>query len=138
MKFCFVALKLLETNYYHLFPSAIYHLPFFVINKNQKSIKRTTTIMSLSSIKVVIIGASSGMGLATAKTAAGAGAKVTLVGRNSAPIEKAATEVEYGSQAITEDIADEGAIANLFKQVGTFNLMSINLMSIVSTFFHQN
>ncbi len=97
MKFCFVALKLLETNYYHFFPSAICHLPFFVINKNQKSIKRTTTIMSLSGKKV-----------------------------------------GYGSQAITADIADECAIANLFKQVGTFNLMSINLMSIVSTFFHQN
>jgi NAD(P)-dependent dehydrogenase (short-subunit alcohol dehydrogenase family) len=74
--------------------------------------------MSLSGKKIVIIGASSGMGLATAKTAAEAGAKVTLVGRNSASLEKAAAEVGYGSQAITADIADEGAIVNLFEQVG--------------------
>lgn len=39
--------------------------------------------MSLSGKKVVISGASSGMGLATALAATQADAKVTLVGRNS-------------------------------------------------------
>ncbi len=73
--------------------------------------------MSLSGKKVVIIGASSGMGLAIAKTAAEAGAKVTLVGRNSASLEKAAADVGYDSYAIAADIAHERAIANLFEQV---------------------
>lgn len=77
--------------------------------------------MSLSGKKVVIIGASSGIGLATAKTAAEAGAKVTLVGRNSASLEKAVEEVGYGSQAIAADVADEDAIAHLFQQVGTLD-----------------
>ncbi|HEY9622651.1 MAG TPA: SDR family oxidoreductase [Crinalium sp.] len=82
---------------------------------------RRSTIMSLSGKKVVIIGASSGMGLATAKTAAQAGAKVTLVGRNSASLEQAAAEVGHGSQVITADISDEGAIVNLFEQVGSLD-----------------
>jgi NAD(P)-dependent dehydrogenase (short-subunit alcohol dehydrogenase family) len=77
--------------------------------------------MSLSGKKVVVIGASSGMGLATALAAAEAGAKVTLVGRNSASLEKAVAEVGHGSQAVTADIADEGAIANLFEKVGTLD-----------------
>ena len=38
--------------------------------------------MSLKDKHIVLIGASSGMGLATAKAAAEAGAKVTLVSRN--------------------------------------------------------
>lgn len=77
--------------------------------------------MSLLGKKVVIIGASSGIGLATAKTAAAAGAKVTLVGRNSVSLEKATAEVGYDSQAITADVADEAAIANLFEQVGALD-----------------
>jgi NAD(P)-dependent dehydrogenase (short-subunit alcohol dehydrogenase family) len=85
------------------------------------AIAKRRLIMSLSGKKVVIIGASSGMGLATALAAAEAGAKVTLVGRNSVSLEQAAAEVGHGSQAITADIADEGAIANLFEQVGTLD-----------------
>jgi NAD(P)-dependent dehydrogenase (short-subunit alcohol dehydrogenase family) len=77
--------------------------------------------MSLSGRKVVIIGASSGIGLATAKAAAEAGAKVTLVGRNSTSLEKAVETVGYGSQAISADVADESAIAKLFEQVGNFD-----------------
>ncbi|MBW4442033.1 MAG: SDR family oxidoreductase [Plectolyngbya sp. WJT66-NPBG17] len=74
--------------------------------------------MSLAEKKVVIIGASSGMGLAIAKTAAEAGAKVTLVGRNSTSLEKATAEVGYNAHAIAANIADETAIAELFEQVG--------------------
>jgi NAD(P)-dependent dehydrogenase (short-subunit alcohol dehydrogenase family) len=77
--------------------------------------------MSLSGKKVVIIGASSGIGLATALAAAEAGAKVMLVGRTSASLEKAAAAVGHDSQAMTADIEDEGAIVNLFEQVGTLD-----------------
>jgi NAD(P)-dependent dehydrogenase (short-subunit alcohol dehydrogenase family) len=44
--------------------------------------------MSLKDKHVVLIGASSGMGLATAKAAAEAGAKVTLVSRKPDPLER--------------------------------------------------
>lgn len=70
--------------------------------------------MSLKDKQVVLIGASSGMGLATAKAAAEAGAKVTLVGRRQNALEQAATEVGQGAQAIVADIGDEQAIQSLF------------------------
>ena len=45
--------------------------------------------MSLKDKHVVLIGASSGMGLATAKAAAESGAKVTLVARKPDALERA-------------------------------------------------
>lgn len=74
--------------------------------------------MLLQDQQVVIIGASSGMGLATAKAAAEAGAKVTLAARKQDRLERAAIEIE-GSQAIIADIGDEQAIKSLFAQVGS-------------------
>ncbi|MGV0028806.1 SDR family oxidoreductase [Phormidesmis priestleyi] len=77
--------------------------------------------MSLKDKQVVLIGASSGMGLATAKAAAEAGAKVTLVARKQDALERAAAEVGLGTQAIVADITDEQAIQSLFAQVGTLD-----------------
>ena len=70
--------------------------------------------MSLDNQQVVVIGSSSGMGLATAKAAAKSGAKVTLVARNSEALARAVTEVGQGTKSIVADIADERAIESLF------------------------
>lgn len=75
--------------------------------------------MLLQDQQVVIIGASSGMGLATAKATAEAGAKVTLAARKQDILEQAAIEVGQGAHAIVADIADEQAIQALFAQVET-------------------
>ena len=75
--------------------------------------------MSLKDKHVVIIGASSGMGLATAKASAEVGAKVTLVARRQDALEQAVTEIGWGAQAIVADIGDEDAIKSLFAQVET-------------------
>ncbi len=77
--------------------------------------------ISLKDQQVVLIGASSGMGLATAKAAAEAVAKVTLVGRRQDALERAVTEVGQGAQAIIADIGDEQAIKSLFAQVETLD-----------------
>jgi NAD(P)-dependent dehydrogenase (short-subunit alcohol dehydrogenase family) len=73
--------------------------------------------MSLKDKHVVLIGASSGMGLATAKAAAEAGAKVTLVSRKPDTLERAVTAVGAGARGIVADIGDEHAIESLFTQV---------------------
>jgi NAD(P)-dependent dehydrogenase (short-subunit alcohol dehydrogenase family) len=73
--------------------------------------------MSLKDKHVVVIGASSGMGLATAKAAAEAGAKVTLVSRKPDTLERAVAAVGAGAQGIVADIGDERAIESLFAQV---------------------
>lgn len=75
--------------------------------------------MLLQDRQVVIIGASSGMGLATAKAAAEAGAKVTLAARKQDRLERAAIGIGQGAQAIVADIGDEQAIKSLFAQVGS-------------------
>jgi NAD(P)-dependent dehydrogenase (short-subunit alcohol dehydrogenase family) len=93
--------------------------------------------MSLSGKKVVIIGASSGIGLAIAKTAAEAGAKVTLVGRNSASLEKAAAEVGYGSQAIAANIEDESTIASLFEQVSSLDHLVTTAANLAYSPIHE-
>ncbi|MEG4579030.1 SDR family oxidoreductase [Microcoleus sp. MON1_C5] len=80
---------------------------------------------SLEGKKTVVIGASSGMGLATAKAIAEGGAKVFLVGRSLASLNRAAEAVGYDAQAIPADIADEDAIAALFEEVGTFDHLVI-------------
>lgn len=72
--------------------------------------------MSLQDKQVVLIGSSSGMGLATAKAVAEAGAKVTLAARKQDALEQAVTEVGQGAQAIVADIEDEQAIQSLFAQ----------------------
>jgi NAD(P)-dependent dehydrogenase (short-subunit alcohol dehydrogenase family) len=66
--------------------------------------------MSLKDKHIVLIGASSGMGLATAKAAAEAGAQVTLVARKPDTLERAVAAVGAGAQGIVADIGDERAI----------------------------
>lgn len=77
--------------------------------------------MSLQNQQIVIIGASSGMGLATAVLAAEAGAKVTLVSRKQDALDQAVAKVGQNAQAIVADIGNEQAIQALFTQVGTFD-----------------
>jgi short-subunit dehydrogenase len=70
----------------------------------------TVSLKLLADQVVVITGASSGIGLVTAKLAAGRGAKVVLVGRNEAALEKAVEDIRAeGGDAIFA-IADVGVI----------------------------
>lgn len=73
---------------------------------------------------MVITGASSGIGLATARRAAAAGAKVVLAARNSEALDEAVVAIRNkGGQAaaLDIDIADEGAAERLAaKTIETF------------------
>jgi NAD(P)-dependent dehydrogenase (short-subunit alcohol dehydrogenase family) len=75
--------------------------------------------MSLKDKHVVLIGASSGMGLATAKASAEAGAKVTLVARKPDALERAVATVGQSARGIVADIGDERAIESLFATLET-------------------
>jgi len=72
---------------------------------------------NLSGQHVVIIGASSGMGLATAKAAAATQAAVTLVGRDEAKLARAAAEVGGGANTRRLDITDEAAVIAFFEAI---------------------
>jgi short-subunit dehydrogenase len=68
---------------------------------------------------VVVIGASSGIGLAIAKLAAIRGAKVVMVGRDQTKLTNAAKSIPYPAQVQTEslDAASRSALDTLFEKL---------------------
>jgi NAD(P)-dependent dehydrogenase (short-subunit alcohol dehydrogenase family) len=72
---------------------------------------------SLQGSDVVVIGGSSGIGLAVARLAVGAGARVTIAGRDQERLDGAVASLGGGASGVALDIADEGAVAALFADV---------------------
>jgi len=74
-------------------------------------------MMDLEGKHVVVVGGSSGMGLATAAMATRAGARVTIASRSRARLE--AAEVRTGAAAIEViDVADDTSVARGFARIG--------------------
>jgi len=71
--------------------------------------------MDLSTAKVLVTGGSSGIGYATAKRLAAAGARVAICGRNAAALRTAAKEI--GATPIEADVSREADVARLVATV---------------------
>lgn len=71
--------------------------------------------------RIVIIGGSSGMGLATAKMAASEGATVVIASRTEEKLRKAAAQIRGKVEVLTVNTVDEGSIKSFFDKVGEFN-----------------
>lgn len=71
--------------------------------------------MNITQKTILITGAGSGIGYATAKRLSEEGNKVIIIGRNAAKIEKAGKEL--GLTAIACDVTDEGAITSLITRI---------------------
>jgi NAD(P)-dependent dehydrogenase (short-subunit alcohol dehydrogenase family) len=71
---------------------------------------------SLEGQIVVVVGASSGMGLATAAAARAAGARVTIVARDRARLDEARASLDGGVEVAALDAADADAVADLFSR----------------------
>ncbi|OOQ59187.1 SDR family oxidoreductase [Mucilaginibacter pedocola] len=71
--------------------------------------------------KVILFGASSGIGLATAKAAAAEGAHVVIVSSNRERIDKALTQLPQGSEGHALDLSKEENIKTFFKGIGAFD-----------------
>src|SRR6185503_4280514 len=76
---------------------------------------------SLSGKKVILLGASSGIGLATAKAAAAEGANIIIVSGNQQRIDKALTELPTGSEGYAIDLSKEENIRAFFESTGNFD-----------------
>jgi NAD(P)-dependent dehydrogenase (short-subunit alcohol dehydrogenase family) len=74
--------------------------------------------MALTGQRVVVIGGSSGMGLATARAAADAGAVVTIASSDKERLDAALADLPASCGGVVVDTRDEGAVADLFAQVG--------------------
>jgi NAD(P)-dependent dehydrogenase (short-subunit alcohol dehydrogenase family) len=79
---------------------------------------------NLANQRVVIIGGSSGIGLATAGAAIRAGAEVVIVGRSRARLDAA---LEQLPQALTgvADVADGHAVEDLFAELGAMDHVAL-------------
>jgi NAD(P)-dependent dehydrogenase (short-subunit alcohol dehydrogenase family) len=71
--------------------------------------------------RAVIIGGSSGIGLATAKRLAGLGASVVIAGRTAAKLDEARRMLGNGADAHPLDVTDEPAVEQFFDSIGPFD-----------------
>jgi NAD(P)-dependent dehydrogenase (short-subunit alcohol dehydrogenase family) len=71
--------------------------------------------LGLNNQEVVVIGGTSGIGLATATMAQEAGAHVTVVGRDQARLADALTRLGENARGEAFDVADEVAVQDLFR-----------------------
>jgi NAD(P)-dependent dehydrogenase (short-subunit alcohol dehydrogenase family) len=73
--------------------------------------------MSLEGKVVVVLGGSTGMGLATAKAAAAERAQVVITGRSQEKLTAAIAQLPAGSQSAVLDVTDEAGTRSLFEQL---------------------
>jgi len=76
---------------------------------------------TLKGKRVLLLGGSSGIGLATARAAAADGASIIIVSGNRQRLDAALKELPAGSEAIQADLGNESAIKELFGKLGRFD-----------------
>ena len=77
--------------------------------------------MGLSGKKIIVIGGSSGIGLATAQAAAVDGATVVIASRSQARLERARDQIHGDVQIVTVDVREFASIQRLFDITGEFD-----------------
>ncbi|MDN3584693.1 SDR family oxidoreductase [Mucilaginibacter flavus] len=82
---------------------------------------QTKAPYSLNGKKVVLLGGSSGIGLATAKASAAEGAQVIIVSGNQQRIDKALTELPQGSRGYAVNLTSEQSIKDFFEMLGNID-----------------
>lgn len=89
---------------------------------------------TLKDLHVVVIGGSSGMGLATARAAAAAGARVTVAGRDAERLAAARAAIGGAADARRLDITDEAAVAAFFEAIDPIDhlVMTAHASSVVT------
>ncbi|HEY4660441.1 MAG TPA: SDR family NAD(P)-dependent oxidoreductase, partial [Terriglobales bacterium] len=87
-------------------------------------------LLDLTNKTAVVIGGTSGIGLAISKALAKAGANVVPTGRRAELVKTAAAEIEaVGARSLAEvcDVTENGSIENLLKKV-TAELGSVHIL----------
>lgn len=74
--------------------------------------------MRLDGQRVVVVGGSSGIGLAVARQAQEAGARVLIAGRSPERVSRALQEIGGSAQGESVDARDESALAQFFRRIG--------------------
>src|SRR5271168_5069503 len=87
--------------------------------------------MTLANKTIVILGGSSGIGLATAKAAKAEGARVIITGRSSERLRAAHNELGAGVKTAALDVLDEAGTRTLFAELEQVDHVFITAGSIV-------
>ena len=77
--------------------------------------------MSLDGQRIVVLGGSSGIGLATAQAAARAGAAVVIASSRRARVDEALMVLPEGAEGHALDLTDAAAVEALFAGIGAFD-----------------
>src|SRR5579883_1352139 len=85
-------------------------------DKQTRILSNQGNVMLLAGQKVVVVGGSSGIGLATAELARQEGAEVVIASRNKDRLTPAAEKI--GATPIITDVTSDDSVAALFKAVG--------------------
>jgi NAD(P)-dependent dehydrogenase (short-subunit alcohol dehydrogenase family) len=78
-------------------------------------------MVDMNGKRVVVLGGTAGIGLATARHAAGAGADVVVASRSQERVDAALEGLPAGAEGYVADLSSEEAIAGLFAEVGAFD-----------------
>ena len=81
----------------------------------------TSASTNLQDQHVVLLGGTSGIGLATAHAALAAGASVTVVSSRSQRVAEALARLGDRAKGHTVDLTNESAVRELFEQLGPFD-----------------
>jgi NAD(P)-dependent dehydrogenase (short-subunit alcohol dehydrogenase family) len=81
--------------------------------------------MNLKERKILVIGGSSGMGLAIATAAVQAGANVLIASRSENKLKEAAEKIGFGVKWYRVDFTEETSVENLFSEIGPIDHLVI-------------
>jgi NAD(P)-dependent dehydrogenase (short-subunit alcohol dehydrogenase family) len=90
-------------------------------NSNRSSLNR-----SLEGQRIVIIGGTSGFGMATAQAASAEGASVIVASSKKANVDRALTELPASVVGHVLDITQESAVREFFSTIGEFDHLAIS------------
>ena len=77
--------------------------------------------LTLNGQRVVVIGGSSGIGLAVARGALADGAEVVVASSGAARVEAAAAKLGAGARGVVVDVTDEASVAAFFEGLGALD-----------------
>jgi len=77
--------------------------------------------MELHNKRVVVLGGTSGIGLAVAQAAARAGAALVVASSSQANVQAALRQLPEGAEGHALDLLDEGAVRAFFERIGAFD-----------------
>ena len=77
--------------------------------------------MDLSGKRVVVLGGTSGIGLAVAEAVARAGATPVVASRDQARVDATVASLPAGAEGFAVDVTDEAAVSGMFERIGPFD-----------------